>query len=314
MRRQRMLTFLMLLASVATLPVVARADALAELDACTLRLVPEFDVGFERIASRCPALARDLQTSDWAAWLPEGWNTADHSLSAPSLAALHMLVVRERDLRSTNNEPRVAALWPILAKLAAPERPPQGWWARLQKWLRAVLARSEQEPGSSSWGPLLGRVSLSQAVLQIVSYATLLCVLLLAGFIVVNEWRVTRMHKRPMRAAAVAARSAPAGEPLSWDVIERAALAERPRLLLLLLAARLTAARRLPLAAALTARELARAAQLPDVEDQKRLAEVAAASERLRFSKHAPLPVSLVAVLQRGRELLERLNAAESRT
>jgi hypothetical protein len=83
-------------------------------------------------------------------------------------------------------------------------------------------------------------------------------------------------------------------------------------MLLQLLAARLTAARRLPAAAALTARELVRSAQLRDTEDQERLAEVAAASERLLFSDEAPEPASLTAVVRRGRELLERLNAAES--
>jgi hypothetical protein len=81
-------------------------------------------------------------------------------------------------------------------------------------------------------------------------------------------------------------------------------------MLLELIAARLTAARRLPAAAALTVRELARAAQLQDAGDQERLVEVALAAERLRFSDEEPAPASLAAVTERGRELLERLNAA----
>jgi hypothetical protein len=296
----------------ALLPAVARADALSELDACTLRLEPEFDVGFARIAARCPELARDIQTSDWAAWLPQGWNAADNSLSAPSLAALHMLVVRERGLRSSKKKLDVAQLRPILAQLAAPDRRPRGWWARFQNWLREVLARSERDQGTSDFGRVIGRISLSQALLEVVSYGTLALVVLLAAYIVVSEWRAAGIRKRPLRAAAAVAAATHARPLLSWDVIERAALSERPRMLLQLLAARLTAARRLPAAAALTARELVRSAQLRDTEDQERLAEVAAASERLLFSDEAPEPASLTAVVRRGRELLERLNAAES--
>jgi hypothetical protein len=295
----------------AALPAAARADTLNELDVCTMRLEPEFDVGFVRITARCPELARDIQSSDWAAWLPEGWNAADNSLSARSLAALRMLVVRERDLRSSKNKLDVAQLRAILAEFAAPDRPPQGWWARLQNWLREVLARSERDQGTSSFARVVGHISLSEAVLAVASYGTFALVVLLAGYIVVNEWRIAGMRRRPSRAAVAHNAATLAPQLLSWDVIERAALPERPRMLLQLLAARLTATRRLPAATALTARELARGAQLADTQDQERLAEVAAASERLLFSDEAPEPASLIAVMRRGRELLERLNAAE---
>jgi len=50
---------------------------------------------------------------------------------------------------------------------------------------------------------------------------------------------------------------------LSWHDVERAAPNERPRVLLELIAARLTAARRLPASGALTVRELTRAPSYP---------------------------------------------------
>lgn len=81
-------------------------------------------------------------------------------------------------------------------------------------------------------------------------------------------------------------------------------------MLLELIAARLTAARRLPASAAFTVRELARAAQLPDADHKERLVAVALAAERLRFSDDVTAPENLTAVMQRGRELLEQLNAA----
>jgi hypothetical protein len=310
----RAFAFLFVLISGTAPPAAARVDALAELDACSMRLEPDIDVGFERIAARCPGLAADLQASDWAAWLPEGWSTADNNLSAPSLAALHKLVVRERGMRRSKPRLDAGELRSILANLSAPDQEPHGWWARFQSWLRSVLARSERDPEASGLGRLIGRLSLSQALLEVVSYGTLLFVVLLAGFIVVNEWRAAGMRKRwPRAPARQPAAATGAAQPLNMGDIERAALSERPRMLLALIAERLTAARRLPATAALTARELARSAQLADVEDQERLAAVAIASERLRFSDEVPPPASLDAVLQRGRELLERLNAAEAR-
>jgi hypothetical protein len=297
--------------SAAALPAAARADVLDEMDACARVLEPDIDVGFERIAARCPELARDLKVSDWAAWLPEGWAAADNNLSASSLRALHRLVVRELALRGPVWRPDVAELRPILAKLSAPDAATPGWWARFENWLRVRLAQSEQDP-QTSWGGYVGRLPLSQTFLAVVSYTTLACVVLLAGFIVINEYRASGRRRRAPRAPPAYAAGLDAVGPLDWEDIERAALSERPRMLLTLIAARLTAARRLPAAAALTARELARAAQLENAADQERLIELALASERLRFSDEAPETVSLIAVLQRGRELLARLNAAEA--
>ena len=45
-------------------------DAVATIDACIARLDPQIDVGYERIARRCPDLAPTLEKSGWAAWLP----------------------------------------------------------------------------------------------------------------------------------------------------------------------------------------------------------------------------------------------------
>ena len=311
MLRIRVVALLFVLMVGAALPAAAAADALGEIDACLTRLEADIDVGFGRIATRCPELARQLRSSDWTVWLPAGWDAADNNLSAKSLAALHTLVVRERALPPPARTPDVARFPLILGALAARNQEVHGWWARFQNWLRTVLASAEPEADASGFDRLLGRVQLSQALLQFVTYSTFVLVLLLAGFIVVNEWRVAGRRKR--RARNKSGDTGPGGEPaqtLSWQDIERAALCERPRMLLELIAARLTAARRLPAAAALTVRELARAAQLQDAGDQERLVEVALAAERLRFSDEEAAPASLAAVTERGRELLERLNAA----
>jgi len=286
-------------------PATATTNVLTEIDVCITQL--EFDVGFGGMAARCPALERQLRTSEWAPWLPAGWNDPDNDVSVNSLATLRMVLVRESALSAPARSLNVANLQPILASLAAHNQAPQGWWARLRSWLRAVLSRSDMDKGAD-FGRLFRRVSLPEFVLDVITYVILALVVAFAGFIIVNEWRARGIRSAPLRAhsAAAALSSAPIAE-LSWQDIEHAGLAERPRLLLELIAARLTAAHCLPAAASLTVRELARAAQLQHADDRERLAEVALAAERLRFSDEPFAAASLTPVLARGRELLERL-------
>jgi hypothetical protein len=293
-------------------PAAARPDAaLGVIDTCVMRLDAEIDEGFARVIARCPQLAAILRSSDWAAWLPAGWDDPHNTLSAKSLAALHTLVAGELALRQLGPAPDVARLRPILANLALAQEERRGFWARLQAWLRRVLAPRASTSTESTSARLFGRVSLPQALLEFVSYATVVFIVGLAGFIVASEWRAAGMRPRSTR------RKSTGIEPqrertglLSWQDIEAATAAEQPRMLLEILAARLTAARRLPFAAALTVRELTLAAELTDAEDHARLLEVALASERLRYSAHPTAPSGLTAVMVRGRQLLERLDAS----
>jgi len=183
----------------------------------------------------------------------------------------------------------------------------------LRNWLREVLARSAAEPGANGLERAFGRLNVSQTVLHIVTYTIFAFVLLLALGIVVNEWRAAGLHKSLRgRRSAVATPRTSAVHALTWHDLERVPHLERPRLLLGLIAARLTAMRRLPAAQALTVRELSRAAQLSG-QDKDELVAVALAAERLRFSNEAAPAHILTQVLQRGRELLQRLNQDEAR-
>jgi hypothetical protein len=297
--------FLLLLLVAAAPPPTAAADVLTEIDVCIAQV--EFDIGLGGMAARCPALERQLRTSEWAAWLPAGWN-ADDGLSADSLAALRMVLARERALPAPARSLKVANLRPILATLAARNQHPQGWWARFRSWLRAALSKSDTDSGADL-GRFFSRVSLPEFVLEAITYAILALVVALAGFIIVNEWRARGTRgQRPRAHAAGGALSGARVAALSWQDIEHAALAERPRLLLELIAARLTAAHRLPATASLTVRELTRAARLHNADDRERLVEVALVAERLRFSAEPVAAANLTGVLARGRELLERLD------
>jgi hypothetical protein len=300
----------LLIALWAAAPAAAAPDALGAIDACVDRLDVDSDIGFERIAARCPELALRLTKSDWAAWLPEQWQEDYNNLSARSLAALRILVARELVVRARARTPQVALVRPILADLAARNPEPRGWWERMRVWLRALFA-PDAKAGANWYERLIGRVGVSQALLEIVAYSTLLLIVFLAGYIVVAEWRASGPRRRGSARAGEGAHAEQA-RLLSWRDVERAAPADKLRVLLELLLAHLTAARHLPAAGALTVRELSRAARLTNAADRERLDEVAFAAERLRYSPAAESPAGLARALERGHELLERLGEPDA--
>jgi len=302
--------FLFLIARAAP-AAVPDEEAIRAIDRCVAVLEVDVDLGFERINARCPELVRRMQRSDWAAWLPAGWDDPYNDVSARSLAQLEMLVFRELDLERGPRRPDVAALRPIVADVALRNQKGGGAWARFEAWLKRLLKTPASHAQDSSLERITRGVSVPQAILEIVTYGTLAIIVALAVFILINEWRVAGIHRRgrTSRDAPLDGLDKPAGS-FSWQDVERAAPLERARVLLEALAARLTAARRLPASAALTVRELARAARLQDAADRARLLDVAVAAEQLRFSTEALPAANLAAVLERGRELLERLTAA----
>jgi hypothetical protein len=294
------------------------ADALTAIDECIAQVDAEKLTGFAFITTHCPDLRLRLQSSDWAAWLPVGWQDryydrragsqeGSQDVSMRALAALRMAVARELALHADARAPQVAVLRPILADLAARNPPPHAWWERMRSWLRALFA-PEPKSGANWYERLNGRVSLPETLLELVAYATFALIVILAGYIVVNEWRASGPQRRRTSGRGIDGEAQRQTlRPFTWHDVESAAPNERPRVLLELIAARLTAARRLPASRALTVRELTRAAELSDAADRERLDELALASERLRFGVAAPAPAGVARVLARGRELLERL-------
>jgi Domain of unknown function (DUF4129) len=100
----------------------------------------------------------------------------------------------------------------------------------------------------------------------------------------------------------------PLAREKAWSDIEPAPLLEKPRLLLELIVRRLAELGLLPPAGALTVRELARVARLPEADDRTRLSELAGTAERVRYSARAIEPTALEESIAHGRELLERLD------
>jgi hypothetical protein len=133
----------------------------------------------------------------------------------------------------------------------------------------------------------------------------------LAVVIVVNELRVGGAFGGLRRRFAVLADVPVASgrDGLTWDDVQSAPALQQPGMLLELVVARLAEAARLRSARGLTVGELTRAAQLGDEGDRERLVGLARTSERVRFSGVEVSSVEIVAAVEGGRVLLERIAA-----
>jgi uncharacterized protein DUF4129 len=302
---------LALLLALAAAPALAR-DAASALDACIAQLPPGLEPGYERIAARCPELAPALAQSPWAAWLPRDWDKEGNNLSAAGLEELRALLARESRRGPGADVPQPAHLAAVLAALAPAPHGQRTWWQRFKGWLREMLSVRESSARPGWFARVLDALRSRAALARILSLGALAAVALLAGTMVASELRAAgllRSGSRP-RVAGGGAMSGAAAADLT--AIEAASPAERPRLLLELIAVRLAELERLPPARALTVRELLRAARLADASDRARLADLAQLSEQLRFSGRAPPEATLAAALARGRELLDGLGGAHA--
>jgi len=304
--RRRLLA--LLLAAAGATSADAR-DAVTAIDACMHRLDPGLDVGYARVAERCPDLAASLAASPAAAWLPRDWNRPHNELSAGSLGELRTLLTRPPPVPAVR-PPRVERVAAHLAAIDTTDQRQRGWWARFKDWLREVLARRAGESHEAWIGQWLASMNLPQAVLNTIAWVALAGVVALAVVIVANELRVVGLLGRGQpRSPTPSSGGAPASGAVTLQQVDEASSSQQPRLLLELIMARLRAQQRLPPAGALTVHELTRAARLADEADRGRLGALAAACERLRFAAREVPAAMLAAALARGRELLGSLDA-----
>ena len=286
-------------------PIAAQLPA---LDACLSRLDPELDIGYDRIAARCPDLVKELDRGAWAPWLPRGWKEPGNDLSAGGLKEFRELVDRESAASASPRAPDIRHLKGVLNGLAGTKT--DGWWSRFKAWLRSILETREQPTDESWFTRMVSHVGISQSLRQLIAYAALTAVLLLAAVIVINEVRTAGLlpKRGDIRWKRHGAPDTPAPR-MAWSDIERAPLSEKPRLLLELILRRLSDRGYLPPAGALTVRELTRVARLPEPDDRTRLSELALAAERVRYSAGELESEALDNSVSRGRELLDRLDA-----
>jgi hypothetical protein len=282
------------------------------LDACLNRLDPELDIGYDRIAARCPDLAKQLDHGAWAPWLPRGWKEPGNDLSAGGLKEFRELVDRESAPSASPQVPDTRHLKGVLNGLAGTST--EGWWSRFKAWLRSILETREQPTDESWFTRMVSHVGISQSLRQLIAYTALTAVIVLAALIVINEIRAAGLLPKRGDVARKKYGSRDTRAPhMSRNDIERAPLPDKPRLLLELIVRRLSDRGYLPPAGALTVRELTRAARLPEPDDCTRLSELALAAERVRYSARELESAALDESVARGRELLDRLDASAPR-
>ena len=302
---------LALLLAAALVPCAQARAALEAIDDCVARLDTELDVGYARIAARCPDLTAALGASSFAPWLPADWKRPDNQLSAAGLSELRAQLVRESgggdNRRPAPRSERVAS---VLASVTHGDAASIGWWQRFKDWLRRILTTRAQT--DSGWlRRWLAGIELSRSATRLITWASFAIVVALAAGIVTNELRIAGVLRgRRARSQARSADVSRGGSAAALEEIERAAPEQQPALLLELITARLAALRRLPPARALTARELERQARLPEESGRARLAELVTVCERVRFSGAAVSSASLTAAVRGGRALLAALATA----
>lgn len=278
-----------------------------EVDSCIARLDPQLDIGYDRIAVRCPDLMKKIGQGSWAHWLPRGWNEPGNDLSAGSLKELYRLITRESAAQYLGPAPEVARLPAAMNNLA--DTGPGGAWSRFKNWLRSILERREEPTGDSWFARLSSKIGVAQSVRQIIAYGSLVVVVILAAAIIGNELRAAGLIR-----ARSGARRRPHGNPAGnaggpVGDLQNAPLRERPRLLLQIIVSKLSEREILPAPGALTVRELMRSARLPEQADRERLSRLALTAERVRYSGGQIESADIEGPVTGGRELLSRLEA-----
>jgi hypothetical protein len=298
----------LLLIAYGPVPTAGAGDAIAVIDACVHQLDPAVDVGYARVAERCPELAHTLAASAYAPWLPPDWMKPDNDLSVGGLVELRRLLTRP-DSAPKVRAPQVAHLTSVLAGLQRTDTAQRNWWGRWKQWLRELFTPQPGDTEQGWLGRLLGGVDVSQNVVRVIVWVALSLALLLAGAVVVNELRIAGLWRSGQRRSHRESHAdLPDGTAPGLEDVERGSPDEQPHLLLQLIVRRLMEQKRLRPARALTLHELERAARLPERLDREHLAALADACERARFAEHVPAPI-LAAALLHGRELLASLDA-----
>ncbi|HUN76869.1 MAG TPA: DUF4129 domain-containing protein [Steroidobacteraceae bacterium] len=283
----------------------ALGAALAAIDQCITRLDAEVDVGYRRIALRCPSLAAALEQGGLARWLPQDWRSPDNDLSAGGLEELRGLLASELTMRPVSRPPSIRALRQVLAGLASPARTGT-LWDELEHWWRRI--GREREPSAIPGHPgMLSGVDLAPKLTRLLTLAALVGLLGFAAVVLLNELRAAGMlHIRPQRRGARAAVRlalvSRAAEP------EEVSITERPRLLLALVLERL-GTRGVTGLGSLTARELIRAVQLEDPAAAGHLERLILTAERVRYAAMPASADDCAAAVRGGNALLERLAA-----
>ncbi len=302
---------LLLLAMPSLAAVDADRQALEELRRCRASLDPIVDVGFGRIAQRCPYLAASLAAASWHSWLPADWQQRSESLSGASLAALEALVRDAAVDEPMRAAPDVTALAAALAPLRELASDSLSRWARFKRRLQRLLDTSERDEGGVLTR-LSGALSPSAGPARWLTNLGYLLLLGFAGFIVSRELQAAgAMARRRSRPSAMSPPAYAATSPLSLTAIDSLVLRDRPGGLLQLIVARLSQLRGNRSLPALTTQELLAQMGAAELILRSQLALVGRTAEHVQYAAEAPSEDVLKGAELAGRELLATLGRSK---
>ncbi len=307
--RTALLTLLVLLLPPLAAAIATAGPAHTLIEACVSQLDAQTDVGYARIAARCPELVRQLRAGDWAAWLPARWQEPNNDLSADSLRDLQRLAGYESALTVGGRQLDLQLLPPALARLPHREA---SRWSRIRGSLRSWFQPPQRRPEESWSAEFLVRLRTGTSGMDVLVYAALAGSMLLAGLTVAREWR----RARASRQASVPTHTWPTAASTTHAAVHPDQPADRswrdrPRELLELLLAQLVQRRELPPSGSLTVRELTQLARLPDAE-REQLAKLAGTAELLRFAAAAPPRQAVERSIVEAESLLQHLRSTDA--
>ena len=267
-------------------PLAGPVSTIQILEDCLARLAPgatpgtKAPSGIGELRLICPDLEHAIVDSGLSDQLPEHWQ---ERFNRSAIADLSWQLHRYQS-RSPSAAPRVPTLYQVAHTLNQPQ-PRHGWWQDFKDWLRQLLlTRTSAAPSFLNrwWSQL----SPSQLLMRSMLYGLLGAIIVMALWIVRRELQAARAGagaaKRALQRSAQLPPAAAATTPALAD-IDRAALRERPALLLRLLVQALLQSGRLSGERSLTHRELGVRGAFDDPEQQLRFLRISLLAERLLY-------------------------------
>lgn len=261
----------------------------------------------EEIEELCPDLKSVLESSPYAAWLPEEWWAP--ALTPEGLLRLRELVTSE-PVAVTSRTLDTSGVAAALATLGEDPQDEPSWWDRVREWL---ISRLQNDPDEEpSWGlEWLEKLAAHELAVRIVGYVCFALIMLSAVWVVLNELKASGVFgsrsRRPSRFEA--AREARAGGGLTLDDIERADPANRPSLLLGLLLGAVARRQDRAIDVSHTHRELATRIALETDWQRTAFGQLLRCAERVRYAPTLPASAEIDAAVQGGRRLLGSIAA-----
>jgi hypothetical protein len=292
---------------------VAEDGALRAIDACRARLDPRVDVGIERVQRRCPELLPALDKSPWRDLLPHTLRERREEISAESLRALGELLRQAISETPARTAPRQELLAPVLAELGEQGRAGVTRWERFKRWLKQKF-ENRKDDDEAGWLEKWSRqFHTSEGVARALTYAGYAILAALVLFVIWGELRAAGLLGGIRRAGRRANPAAEWRRRLMLADVNAAPLADRPGMLLRLLGEALTRAQRLPAAEGLTARAIARRAELDSADERAELERVASTADEVRYAERQLADETLEGSVAAAKSLLDKFARAGKR-